>query len=685
MKINIFSIRTLALAGFAAILTGCGENSWNDNLDGFEVPGITQVENISYKLTDEDYATISGLNANKDLAGEELSNALKALGSQHYFTPQIPASEYIPAFLANSKFPYFTLSKGSSIKVTYNEAREIPPEIAAINKASEYVVSDEDYQQIWGSDNDYTPSFAPSHTADRSLPGLLADRFPDAKSGEYVIVNYATSDVDPVFNQPETPDNPEFTLSNVIKDVTEGATVDINGIVTGVCTVGFVVTDNSGSIFAYMPKGYDITTYPVGTRLVINALIGSYNTGFQIDGSNSTFEAKGKVDQIEYPADHMFTVEELEAVGARSDNAIAQYGSISGEVVVGEKNINILVGSDKVQGSLYNATDEIKAALQNGETMTITGYVIAVAGKGKYINMIATKAESGEKKIPRHAPAKVVAVPSVIENAVYMFNGSRWTSAANAVILNPADYTAMGQKYGNLSATAKPEDYLPAYLRIKLPYAQTEDNVFVVYKYYDATTKMTSNICDEYSYDGSSWSLRKPYVTVTSQFVKQDVNWVYDPSVTITLPNTKGNVTSQTFYQACVDWVYQNIDKPLGSTDIKSGVGYVTSYGNNEYYSGTSAYQCNVDLRAASARTQYAKGYEGMSDEEVVALMKERLVNQVMPGALGILYPDATPVEGVEVIYTVIFHTYTGSAEGPFTARFEVVGNGEFKFVSCDW
>ena len=50
---------------------------------------------------------------------------------------------------------------------------------------------------------------------------------------------------------------------------------------------------------------------------------------------------------------------------------------------------------------------------------------------------------------------------------------------------------------------------------------------------------------------------------------------------------------STLYYQTCVDWVKAQIDDKTGAT-------YVTSYGNNEYYSGTSAYQGNVDLRAAS-------------------------------------------------------------------------------------
>ena len=44
-----------------------------------------------------------------------------------------------------------------------------------------------------------------------------------------------------------------------------------------------------------------------------------------------------------------------------------------------------------------------------------------------------------------------------------------------------------------------------------------------------------------------------------------------------------------------------------------------------------------------------------MSDDEIVALEKKRFMNEVMPGALSKLHPDAVPVEGIEVTYTVNF------------------------------
>lgn len=159
---------------------------------------------------------------------------------------------------------------------------------------------------------------------------------------------------------------------------------------------------------------------------------------------------------------------------------------------------------------------------------------------------------------------------------------------------------------------------------------------------------------------------------------------MYDPNVTIDLPSGKGVEISTKYYQACVDWVYENIDKPLGSTSIKDGNYYVSSYGNNEYYCGTSAYQGNVDLRPAKARDQYPAGYEGMSDEEIQKLMMDRFTQEVLPGALSALHPDAEPVAGIDVIYTVNFAVYTGTT-ATYTVSYTVVGKGKFQLIECNW
>jgi hypothetical protein len=366
----------------------------------------------------------------------------------------------------------------------------------------------------------------------------------------------------------------------------------------------------------------------------------------------------------------------LDALLSRTSPELAVYAQITATVAVSGNYTNFIVeGAETAQGSPYYVPADIKAQLVDGQKMTITGYYISISSN-KYCNFIITELSSAAS-----APKRVASIPSVNENAVYYFDGNKWSVAANTSILNPSDYTAMGQTYGNLSGTT-PAEFLPIYLKQKFPYAKAEDKEFVVYKYYAGGS--TTYVCDQYQFNGSEWVKNNGVVEETSQFVRTSGAWIYDPNVTITLPVGKGIEISTLYYQTCTDWVFENIDKPLGSTGIKSGMFYVTSYGNNEYYSGTSAYQGNVDLRPSAARTQYPAAYEGMTDEEVVETMKSRFCNEVMPGALGMLHPDAAPIDGIDVIYTINFGVYTGST-ATYTARFQVVAPGKFQFLDCNW
>ena len=82
---------------------------------------------------------------------------------------------------------------------------------------------------------------------------------------------------------------------------------------------------------------------------------------------------------------------------------------------------------------------------------------------------------------------------------------------------------------------------------------------------------------------------------------------------------------------------------------------YVTSYGNNDYYYGGSAYQNNFDFRVRMARTGT---YDGMSSDEITALMGS--VRSAFPHAPEVLYADAAPADnGVDVIYTINPLVYT--------------------------
>lgn len=675
MKINRYISRAVIIAALPAILSACDDNSWNDHeLEGFEEPAITNEQAIEYTLTPNDYKIIADNATNKALAGDALKAALAAVGTQGYFTEEISPRDYAPALFSDPKFPYFTLSDGSSVKLTYRIADALPTGMTEAVNALRYTVTDEDYQKVWGSDNNYTPAFAPSHTAAASLPSILAEAYPDAESGDVVIVNYQTSQTDPVFTAPAEPDTPEFPLSNVLTgSPAKGDDITINGYVVATSTQGPVVADEAGTVFVYSPSNN--ADLKIGDQVVINSTIDTYNNGYQIArGADATLSGSREVT---YPEPKAMTAAEIDALAKTTTPIWPVYARFTGKVSVSGNYINIALDGTSVQLSPYGASDETKSLFTDGETVTVEGYVVAIASKGKYLNTIVTKVGSATAKATATttaAQSRAVTVASDNVNAVYSFNGSKWSADTRYTILSHADYQLMEQRYDNLSDEA-PATMLPIYLSRTFPYAAEGDTKLVVYFYYASST--TTVRCDAYKFDGTGWIADNGVTTQTAQFVRTGGKWIYDPNVTITLPAGRNQPLSTLYFQACVDWVKNNIDTPTGAT-------YVNSYGDNEYYSGTSAYQGNVDLRPSAARTQYAAGYADMTDEQVVAAMKKRFETEVMPGALSALHPDADVMPGLDVFYTINFSAYTGTTT-PYTIKFKVVGKGKFEFVECDW
>ncbi|MDE6652755.1 MAG: hypothetical protein K2K08_10210 [Paramuribaculum sp.] len=670
MKHYIYN--ALAACGCIAALTACDENSWNDNeLKGFEVPEITDVQTVEYTLTEADYAAIASNSTNKKLAGENTA-ALSAVGTKQCFSELIPAKDYVPAFLASTSFPYFTLSNGSYIKLTYNTQVGAPAEVTEIEAAAKYIVSDNEYQEVWGSENDYVAAFAPSHTAEKELPAILTKAYPDAEAGDYVIVNYQTSQTDPVFTAAPEPEEPEFTLSNSLTgSPAKGDDITINGYVVATSTQGPVVADAAGTMFIYSPTNN--SDLKIGDQVIINSTVDIFNNGYQT-AKGCEPEVSG-TRAVTYPAPKALTAAEIDDLAKTTTPIWPIYAKFTGEVAVSGNYINIKLDGTNVQVSPYGVSADTKALFKDKENVTFEGYVVAIASKGKYLNTIITKVGSDTPASTTSAISRAVSVASESQNALYTFNGSKWVVATGAVVLNHADYQAMNQRYDNLSGDS-PAQFLPAFLKQKFPYAAADDSQLVVYYYYNGSKTVTR--CDQYNYNGTEWILNNGVVTETSQFVKSNGKWMYDPNVTITLPAGKGIEISTLYYQTCVDWVKAKIDQPTGAT-------YVTSYGNNEYYSGTSAYQGNVDLRASAARAQYAAGYEGMTDEQIVATMKKRFETETMPAALSVLHPDADVIPGIDsVLYTINFSAYDGTTTA-YTIIYKVIGKGKFEFVECSW
>lgn len=651
---NKIYVNILGLSALALLATGCSENSWNDHLEGFGVPTPgTQVESMTYTLTATDYETISSLSGDKSIK------------TNLCFSSDAQAQEYIPAFLASSKFTYFTLDNGSSIKVQYEVSEAPDPMISAIGNAPEYKLSEADYKLVWGSDDDFIAALAPKTPAKKALPKVLANAYPAAEAGDVVCVTYQETAANPIFGSIGGGDTPENSYTSVItSDVKKDDELTVKGVVTGISTRGFVVTDNAGSI-CFDKSGFDQSSVSIGSEVTCSGTVGVYSQCLQISINNS-YEVTG-ISSYQYPAPVVMDGAAVDAACAETADILAKYVEIEATVSVSNnKYWNLNIEGATRQGSVYNAPQSVKDQLPDGARVKLNGYFVAVTGSARYFNILVTSVTN----LDAATKAPVGEMVSSPVYAVYSYNGTAWAPASGVTALQAADYRQLQQSYDNLSNDL-PAQLLPKFMDVNYPYASEGDSKLIAYRYYASSN--TTNRVASMVRGADGWNFNPNRTVIVDQFNKMNNTWKFDPSVKIDLLNS--NQSTVDFYQACVDWVKANA--PDGSK-------YVSSYGNNDYYGGASAYYKNVDIRGDKARAQYAAGFEGMTDDQISELIKYRFCYEVIPGTLATLYPDAKPVEGMEVLYTIDFIEYTGTSTNT-TGVWKVTGPAKFEFVSCTW
>lgn len=693
MNKNIFS-KIALMAGVALMGVGCQTDYFNETyLPGYENgDAIIDAKNFELVLSADDYAAIAKNNANKAIAeeaGQESVDALAAIGNNKYFATQDEAAAYIPAWLSAS---YPTYDDGSMALITYTMALDVPEDVQLMNAATEYTLTEDDYKTIWGSEEDYATALTPKTVNKLKSVIPVAD---DARAGEYVVVTYNYSNEEPATEEPETPDTPDQpeapAYTSVLGTAVLDDVVEVKGYISAVSTQGPILTDNTGSIIVYKAADLGLA---VGDEVTVNGPILAYNNGFQFDYSKGdvTVEKTGETT-VAYPAEVLDITGEYadELLTARVENEYAYYAKMTGTVAISGNYYNFNIpGAETAVGSIYGATDEVKSWLEDGMECTLYGYFFSISKTGepkvaKYINIIVTSVEPATASISTLA----LKVKSEKQYAYFKFNGTGY-EAADVVAIQPADYTAMGQNYGNFTNPAQ-DDFLPLFLGEKYPYAQVDDKVYVGYRCYAGGA--TSCKVDEYVFNGV-WTKTAYFAEKQDQFRKAEGVWNVDRTLELDYTNTS-SADTKAFYQYCVNWVYDFKDVPMGapardnageilSTDIvtingekPAGNYWVSNYGNNEFYTGASAYYGNVDWRPSAVKSGFAAaGMGDLTDDEILAKLKENTA-EVYAEVLGYMYPEMTPEQYKKVIIKV--YCYGPNKNYSFT--FDVVEAGKFAYT----
>ena len=602
------------------LLSGCKYN--DDNFEGLdEITQPTNLMKIEYTLTDADYATISTNSTNEEIAGKDLAKDLANVKTNMYLTEKITGATYIPAFLLDK---YYTADKGSSAKITYKYKEAMSALLSEYASVKYLKPTDADYKLVYGEN-----AFAPylNEKTEGQMYKMLNENFKDAEKGTAVFVDYKSGEgqlENPLmwqdFEALPTGDLTELKgwfLSSVGGTEWKVTSYDDNQYVQ------YSANKMEGECIAWMVT--PAVSVVAGDYLGFDVTVGYYNANCLSVLISEDFDGK--------------------------DVKAAHWTDVTSD-------FNIPTKPTSGYGTFASAGKVSLSAYAGKKVYVAFKYV------GDGANKKTTTYQIDNIMVGTSIPANSLSTPAY---AVKVYDGKSWKDKSGDVYVPTyADYGDMGQSKRYFTSEVPAVNYLPAYLSKMVAYPVDGDARVVIYRYYNGTELKIYS--DEYTYSAETarWSLNTRIVDKTEQFVLSDGKWNFDPSTVITL-KAKGDAETSTFYQTIVDWVKEHYSE------------YVTSYGNNEYYYGSSAYQNNFDFRPDKWKVQNPAAYGTMSDDDLKKLMFERLPEAFLP-SLQSLYGDADVVEGVDVIYTINFGIYDGS-DAQYTIKYKVTGKGQFEYV----
>jgi len=419
------------------------------------------VGDAAFTLTDDDY---------------------EELGVEGGFTSVDQAKEILPAYLTGI---YPVWGKGSSALIGYNLADGLSDlgGVDAFSNAEVYRLANVDYPGA--ADN--AIGFYPNQDPEDYIGDILATTIVDPVEGDIVLAQYKQYVGEPVLGVSDY-----FSV-----DFTE------SGTLSGFEAVSVVGDDQVwyGSSYGAQVSGYDS-----GSRY-----------------ANEDWLVSPEIDLTEQ-ANILFQV-----------NQALNYAS--GQLDL----INILVSTDYTTGGDVSAStwDVVDLTTKpDGTSWTFVlsedydfsayeGETIHVAFKYESTTTIAATWELGQATI------KIPGVEGDTDSRGMYFTynaDGEWEESKDVYYLSDSDYDSMGTssgqpgRYNNFSSSTAPEGYIPSFLDFKFPYAQEEDALIVMYKYYSGSTNVLGNL---YTVTSGYWIGNNPSL----QFGHDGTTWVPDNTI----------------------------------------------------------------------------------------------------------------------------------------------------------
>lgn len=464
----------------------------------------------TYTLTSDDY----------DALGLDFGN----------FSSEENARLLLPDFLSDT-FPFY--GQGSSVLVNYNLFRGTAEGVSDYTGAASYELTTADYNST-GSD---APGFYPDVDATEEIPSILSAQITDPVEGQIILVEY-----DQYF------EDPEIGLANFYEALFPADFSNFELIsVSGVEDLGW--SEDVGYIVG---NGFNGDQAAVEEWIISPEidLTGETDLLFQITQEIDFLGDPNLID-ILVSTDYTAGGDVNIATWVAFDFDKTIYGSMTASEDFDfsdydDQIIHVALKYSSIEDDPATTDDEGDASRWRVESFTIKN--IGISGdsdsKGEY----------------------------------FVYEGGEWEASEGVYYLSAADYDSMGEEFGqpgrfnNFSNSTPADDYLPTLLDLLYPFAQEEEELFVIYKYFSSSAGETQTRGNLYTVIDDVWNGSESVIETSLQFGFNNGIWEPDNTIRYSLVGTD----------------YTAIVNALSST-YPDATGSMSNFGNFERRPGNAA------------------------------------------------------------------------------------------------
>lgn len=223
----------------------------------------------------------------------------------------------------------------------------------------------------------------------------------------------------------------------------------------------------------------------------------------------------------------------------------------------------------------------------------------------------------------------------------FVYTEGAWEVMEDVYYLSSADYNSMGEssgqpgQYDNFSSSTPADSYLPTFLGIKYPYAQEEDQIFVIFKYYSSSAGAVQIRGNSYTLVEGEWAPHESTIETTLQFGHDGTEWVPDNTIQYTLTGDD------------YDYIVSQLENEPG---YEAATSSMANYGNLDRRISQAAYWSDADTENSA----------GITD--------------MIANAMGILLDHIDPAAEEGQKYVMTYDIYNGTNTTESAAMIKVDG-----------